>query len=338
MARGDAEDNAALAEENAAAAAEREQEALAAQLLADQNAASAEEEARRADIEARRAEQNALANEGRALSAEADRITPLDPELGLLLGLESAARYQQGGLEVPIATQTSLRNALREGRIVDRFEGGLFAAVSDDGQLIATAGPTGGMAVRELATDESVGEWTFPATAIGAAFVPGAGEVVVRVDGDEDPVYVVDLASGDQRPLLALGEERLGDGAINTTFGPRPIVVDPAGELVAYPTEIGLELRHLATGSLLFSAPSATAPWFARDGRLWFAIPDFVEGSADIVVFDQDVGAASLFVSVDFDASFVVPSPNGSKVALASQLGIVTVVDADFGRGARTSG
>ena len=331
VARGDAEDNAALAEENAAAAAEREQEALAAQLLADRNAASAEEEAQRADIEARRAEQNALANEGRALSAEADRITPLDPELGLLLGLESAARYQQGGLEVPIATQTSLRNALREGRIVARFDGGLFAPVSEDGQLVATARPDGGMAVWDLATSEAVGEWTFPARAMGAAFVPGTGEVVVRVDGDRDPVFVVDLVSGDARPLLAPDAERLGDGSINTTFGPLAIVVDPAGELVAYPTEIGLELRDLATGSLIFSEEDAIEPWFADDGRLWFTVPDFQAGSGDVFVLEQGADVASPFASVDFDAAFAVPSPDGSKVALASQLGIVAVVDAISG-------
>jgi len=263
------------------------------------------------------AQDQAATADRQALVLQATLQTDRDPELGMLLALEALDSAEADSADLPEGL-VALRAAAEAQRLVSRYDGGRFVAVSPDGLLMATAADTG-VAVMDIETGEIVRILDQPkASATHAAFGPD-GRVVVGYEGldpsvsEWDPVLLWDISDGTFLPL--------GD-AISIEGLELPLVVDdveiaPDGELVAATlTGVGTLVWSAISGEHLYTIPA--------DGSAAFHPVDDVlavsgsEGSLGL--YDSETGA--LLRNIDTGVAGWIEqvfSPDGSAIAIESQ-------------------
>ena len=116
---------------------------------------------------------NAALAEARSVILEAEKSLTTDPELGMLLALESMEAFRAAGIDPPASAVAVLRQGLAASAVVKRFPGGGFVAVNGDGTLLATYG-NGAVAVRSFASGDVLETLARPgASPVGANFGPG---------------------------------------------------------------------------------------------------------------------------------------------------------------------
>ncbi|MEN8237840.1 MAG: BTAD domain-containing putative transcriptional regulator [Actinomycetota bacterium] len=260
-----------------------------------------------------------------------------DPELGMLLAIEALDAADAAGTELPEGV-VALRNATEMHRLVARYDGGRFVAVSPDGLLMATAADAG-VAIREIETGAVVKQLDQPnATAIQAAFNPDGQQVAVAYEevdpsmSDWDSMLLWTISDGTAVPL----------GATIVTEGlETPLVIDdveisPDGERVA--------AAAVGVGTVVWSATSGEHVYtIPADGSVAFhPVRDVLavsDSDGSLGLYDSETGL--LLKPIDTGASgwlSQVFSPDGSKLAVSSQQdGRVMVFDVDSGEQVMTT-
>lgn len=286
----------------------------------------------------------------------------IDPERSVLLALEAVEMAQSAGLEV-LEVTTALRRSLAEHRILNRFDGGGFVAVSPDGEAMATPSATGGVVIRELDGGDVIALLERPgASATGAEFSPVSGLIAVTYEGPESPLWIWNLESMRSWPF--------GGPGITRFALPHRVSFDETGELVATLLVDGVhvwstangQLRHVielddvaaqfvsgssrllladwahsslrtfevATGQLvsevrLLGRPGSIA--VSPDGQTAFATYQTASAAA---AYDVDSGDERWRTTVDRAAAATVLS-DGGRVAVGGEAGQITLLDAATG-------
>ena len=278
--------NAAEAGANAEAEAE-------ARNLADANAAEADANATEAETQRRAAEQAAAVARSRELSASAIAALDEDPELSVLLAVESIKVTPDHLDPSPEAVRT-LRQALAVNRLEGRLDGvGPYAHLSPDGSILYHLVGPGAVAAVDLATRETL--WisnSFPRSDPGRIDVSPDGRTVTTQIHSADGHEVLVLDASDGSRVATLGPSN-GCSGLDT------------------PERLG------------FSAPGGFSP-----GGQWFTVLTGGEGCGEVpgagwvAVYDTaDWTEVSQLTTDDgtvYAASF---SADGSRVLLSSIAG-----------------
>ena len=148
-----------------------------------------------------------------SLAADSVVVRDSDPELAILLGLESANRALAAGEEVPAATFEALHNAVQVSRVEQRFDSGFRQIeVSPNGELLATdTRGSGDVSSNEISVWNR-GSGTFsrslvgPGEVIGLAWSPDGRLAVGYLEGPDDtPTFIIwDPTTGDERHRLSV--------------------------------------------------------------------------------------------------------------------------------------
>ena len=269
------------------------------------------------------AEENAYLAQARQVILEAEKSLALDPELSMLLALESIEAFRAAGLDPPGPAISVLREGLRTLVVMKRFPGGRFVAVNGDGTLLATSGDRN-VVVRDIASDDVLATLTRPgAIPIGVYFSPDDTLAVsyqgvaqpVRVWGDwHTPDIFVDVGPDDA-----------------TTPYVESVQWSPNGDLVAID---GREVWSTAGARKRYPISSddqVSFAAFSTDGRLGVLnLSD--DGPPLLRVLAADSGAELQPIDLDvpFQPSWHTFSPDGERLAVADPLNLA-VVDAHTG-------
>ena len=142
-----------------------------------------------------------------SLAADSVVVRDSDPELAILLGLESANRALAAGEEVPAETMEALHNSVQVSRVEQRFDSGFRQVeVSPNGELLATdnRGSDGvssnEISVWDLGSETLSMPLVGPGEVIGLAWSPdGRLAVGYLVGADDTPTFIIwDPTTGDE--------------------------------------------------------------------------------------------------------------------------------------------
>lgn len=276
------------------------------------------------------AEAQAATADRQALVLQATLQTDRDPELGMLLALEALDSAEADASDLPEGV-VALRAATEAQRVVSRYDGGRFVAVSPDGLLMATAADTG-VAIMDIATgDVTIRLDQQNASATLAAFGSDS-RVVVAYEGldpslaEWNSVLLWDISDGTS---LALGEGIVFEG-LETPLVIEDVKMSADGELVAASVVgVGTVVWSADSGEHLYTIPA--------DGSAAFHPVDDVlavsGNDGSLGLYDSETGA--LLRSVDTGVAGWIAqvfSPDGSAIAIESQQeGKVIVFDVASG-------
>lgn len=268
------------------------------------------------------------AAEARGLVAEARGLVSIDPELAIHLGLEAHALFEGAGEPTGAAVQ-AIRTALANVRVVSRFDGGSFVAVSPDGQSIANADGSD-VVIRHRETGEVIHRLhrSDDAVATSAAYSSDGSSLVATYsspEGVERFIRVWDLDDGSHRDV----------GGVNADPNWRHLVMPAPGEIIVETWEsgsegiiFGLEWWSIADGELLDERRPAGGIDVGLDGgQSWWECDALAQCS--LVIDDWPSGARQLPSPLDVPL-FTAMSPDRSLIAVADQSTAV-VLDAVSG-------
>ncbi|MGI9610989.1 MAG: WD40 repeat domain-containing protein, partial [Acidimicrobiia bacterium] len=314
----------------------------------------------RAEADRKRDQQREDRSRVEAVFAATQAIAQLeiDPEQSLLLALEGAESARDAGLEI-LEVSTALRRGLAEHRILRRFDGGRFGAVSPDGKFVAAPGSGGEVIVRSIDTGEVATVLDRPgASPAGAQFAAGGKRLAVTYLDTGDPLSIWDLETLTRQDLDGVEAARIGAHS--------QIDFDDAGDLVATLLVDGMNIWSTASGRLVqliesrdcearFVPGSNTlmfADWAQRllrmyeptTGEMLWEItvhgpPSSIAVSADgrlAVVTYQDAGKVVAYQAVDgvetWTATVDRPAgacwlADGQRVAVGGEAGRMTLID-----------
>ena len=230
----------AAAREEAVAAAEAE---AVARDLADANAAEATS--------------NAAIARSRELAASAVNVLDEDPELSILLALQSIDATPPGAAASPVGV-LALREALQEHRLLNRFtglSGSVYAQISADGSTVYVSSEVD-RSVTALDSRSGAEQWTYhdPTT------IDGFAEVVVSPDDSLVAVSIDDLSVCVLCPEFEVGRPLVDDDSVpvdetgNDAHPARVVVLD---------AETGDVVQILVPGA----CPLNVLQGFTPDGR-----------------------------------------------------------------------
>ncbi len=245
----------------------------------------------------------------RELAAQSIAQLDVDPEQSVLLALEAVDAGRTAGGSNLLESTAALRRALASHRIVDRFDGGAFVAVSPDGKLIATGTADGAAIVRALDTGGMVAELPRPdGPAVGAGFSPAGDRIAIVYAASHTPVWIWDLESGSSVQL---------EGP-DMTEGLAPIFVafDESGEFVATGSSIGVNVWSAVSGELILSIDVEGDSQFVP-GTNQLLVADSVNRALQI--FDVTTGLLVEEFSVPLHPQSLAVSPDGQLVIITSQ-------------------
>jgi WD40 repeat protein len=268
------------------------------------------------------AEENAHLAQARQVILEAEKSLTLDPELSMLLALESIEAFRAAGLDPPGSAISVLREGIRTSVVTKRLPGGRFVAVNPDGTLLATHG-NGDVVVRNIASGEVVATLTRPGTSPIGAFFASGDTLAVSYQGVAKPVRI-----------WRDWHEPDGFVDVGPDGSPTPYVESvqwsPNGDLVAIDA---LEVWSMSAAEMNYRIPGVEPVHasFSTDGRL--SILDYPEAGAPVI---RKVNAATgddlenIDLDLPFDPVWHSFSPDGERLAVADSLNLA-MVDAHTG-------
>ena len=292
-----------------AATVDRDNAELAS-AAADEARLAAEQASEAAALQQNIAEQATATATARELAVLSTNQLGDDPEQSLLLALEAvdAARAAGGDL---LEVTTALRLAIAAHRVEGRFDGGVFAAVSPDGTLVATAGPDDGLLVRNLATGEVLdGFDASGAMALAAGFSPDSDRIGVVYASVVTPISIWDIAG---RERIQLG----GPIPIGQNDSLPMVSFDERGESVAAFDGADVSVWTMPGGVPKFSVPVTGEPIFIP-GTDELLVTDTV--NSRILIVDAVTGTERRSFDVPIAPWTPAVSPDGKLVVIASQV------------------
>jgi len=311
-------------QQNAVLAQNNESTAVFNGELANHNAATAVFNEKLAQDNAAQAAREARLAKGRELVAQADNALGRDPELSLMLGLQSLRVTAPDGVTLP-AAEDMLHRALSEARLLRTMqandEGVSQVVVSPDGKWIASA-----------SDDDTATIWNLE-----------TGEVVQTLSGHDDDVYSVAFSPDGKR--LATGSldhtakiwDLATSAVLHTLSGHedavQSVAFSPDGQTLASASSDGTaKLWEVATGSEIATLAGHDVPLynvaFSPDGQRLAAVGE--EGV--VVLWAVATGDQEFTLNVgDAFVNGVAFSPDGSLLATAHGDGAVRLWDAATG-------
>jgi len=283
--------NAVRAENNAATAVFNED-------LANQNAAQAASKARLA--------------QARELAAQAQSNLNLDPELSLLLGLQSIRTVEQDGLALA-ESEDILHRALAAARVTLTLTGHQDqigqAVYSPDGTRLATASDDGTAKVWDAATGQDLLTLSGREAAVSSIAFSLDGKLIVT--GSEDATAKLWNAETGEEIRMLIGHEFEVWGVAFSPDGAR--LVTASGDATA-------KVWDVATGEELFALEGhAETVWkavFSPDGKKIATAS--LDGTA--IVWEAETGEALFTLEGHLSSvADVAFSPDGNTIATASE-------------------
>jgi serine/threonine protein kinase/DNA-binding SARP family transcriptional activator/WD40 repeat protein len=274
-----------------------------------------------AEVQRSEAERSASLAQARRLVLEADANVALDPELSMMLSLAAIDAFREAGGEAPLSAVATLRDGVNSAFVEQRFPGGRFVAVSDDGRYLATLGVKESVAVWDRTSEQLLAELRREqAEPFFAAFDHSGDRLVVIYARVEDGVRVWDWRTGEASDFggSPLPRSTAWEDAVDVDRG---LVAFERSSTVGY----AVEVWGLADQQLRYRLEDARAPSFSSGGRLlvltwlpeggWGAalpIHDAVTGEEldRIAVSPEDVAFAPDSLSI---------APDDSRVAVSDQ-------------------
>ncbi len=141
-----------------------------------------------------------------SLAADSVVVRDSDPELAILLGLESANRALAAGEEVPAETMEALHNAVQVSRVEQRFDSGFRQVeVSPNGELLATDNRGSG-----FVSSNEISVWDLGSETLSRT-LPGPGEVIGLAWSPDGRLAVGYLEGADDTPTFIIWDPTTGD-------------------------------------------------------------------------------------------------------------------------------
>ena len=270
------------------------------------------------------AEENAALAEARALTLEADRAIAEDPELALLLAVESIRTYRRLGLPVPASLSDIVQRASLVDRVVSNLPGGRFVAVSPDGEVLYTRTEgREGVAAIDVQSGNVITEVDTPEV-LFAEINPADGGLILTFR--DEPVQI--WRGPDLSDRSSVGEAVSPFGLFGTSVsangdllvlinGDSFTVYDYATLHDLYTDETASELVAVADdGRIAYSPAGRRSDGF--EGQFVMRLVDVYSGeSADVILDSAEVGNETP-LSMSF-------SPDGRLIAYADrfELGVI---------------
>jgi WD40 repeat protein/basic membrane lipoprotein Med (substrate-binding protein (PBP1-ABC) superfamily)/DNA-binding SARP family transcriptional activator len=273
-----------------------------------------------------RAETEGLLSRSRELAAAAMSSLERDPELSLLLALESVEGIRLAGLPAPREAIEALHSAIQFSRLEMLLSGnGLtnyVAAFSPDGKILAVPDSLGWVSLLDSQTGEEI--YAFRAHAMGSALaIDPEGKRLVTGSPDRT-IKIWRLEAEEAELVLSIDTEPV-----------RTVAFSPDGQTVAAGFSLGsIGIWDSVSGeNLLFSQvhqDGLTAVLFSPDGKRLASAS--LDGTLQVRELG-DPGAAPVILSGHNDrvlgAAF---SPDGSQLASTALDGEVIIWDAITGK------
>jgi WD40 repeat protein/DNA-binding SARP family transcriptional activator len=273
----------------------------------------------------RQADRARQAESARGLAAAAISSSTVDPERGVLLGIEAVERARQVGGDVLRHAEEALHGALSAPQLLWRApETGGGIDWSPDGQHVATEGSegTGRFDIRDAATGEILRTFEYPELDV----------TDLEYSPDGTMVAVTDRSGGVRLLDPDTGEE------LSRIQGPdvvsRSPTFSPDGSMLAivWPAQSLLRVVDVETGTDLLvtrTVPRANSASWSPDGTQIAAASESEPIGAIIDVASGDTRATLIGNSGPiWDIEW---SPDGRSIATAADAGSASIFSADTG-------
>ena len=277
-----------------------------------------------AQVQRGNAQRAAALAAARELILEAEKNVEIDPELSTLLAIEA---FEVNGT-VPAAAVDVLREAIAANNIVFRVQGGGFAAMHPDNQLLATKDGDN-VAVWSITTGEVVERYasTDGATPTAGAFSPDGSLLAVGYDNAANAVRIWDRSTGE---FTDISGETMTPGTIVDIIEFRS-----DGEFLSVGFDGSTELWTMPTATQLLDVAGGGLGTFDGDGNFAYGFCSS-DDQCEIRLFDPDSGATTarpfstlVPVTIDF-------SPTGQHVLVADPITVVVLDVSTWQEVART--